>query len=88
MRVESWIRCWCPKCNADNWINNGDPSDQTVSDVEAIRCHSCGHEAMLDQDWTEDETILEDVYIEDGECFVEKKTNLDQRMISVLKTYS
>lgn len=32
----------CPNCHRENLIDNGDVSDQTVSDVEDFKCWSCG----------------------------------------------
>ena len=61
----------CPECGHKNWFNNGDESDLTGCDVEAIRCWSCKHEFF-----TSDDSILiqvtfggaqpGDVMIEDG----------------------
>lgn len=40
----------CPNCRNVNWFNNGDESDLTVPDVEAIRCWSCRHEFFTEDD--------------------------------------
>jgi|TARA_Y100000310_G_scaffold277483_1_gene295254 hypothetical protein len=59
----------CPKCGKINWVNNGDTSDLTVSDVEAIRCWSCRNEWFIGYDmpgmYGEDVKPC-DVMIEDG----------------------
>ena len=61
----------CPKCSNKNWFNNGDESDLTACDVEAIRCWSCSHEFFT----SDDPILIEvtfgdakpgDVLIEDG----------------------
>lgn len=41
--MTTWIEDRCPKCRKSNFVNNGDVSDQTVSDVEGIICWNCGH---------------------------------------------
>jgi len=41
--ADSWYKEWCPKCDAVNWICNGDESDLTAIDVEGVKCHKCGH---------------------------------------------
>lgn len=54
----------CPSCGSRCWINNGDVSDQTVSDAEAAKCWQCHAEFKLDED--DDEPIsnklIEDTY--------------------------
>jgi len=41
--MESWYKEQCPKCKTINWICNGDESDITGLDVEALKCRSCDH---------------------------------------------
>ncbi len=31
----------CPKCNQQNWYNNGDETDLTKTDVDAVKCINC-----------------------------------------------
>lgn len=50
MNLETWHKLWCSKCLAPQWVNNGDPSDQTVADVEAVECYVCGHVMLLGED--------------------------------------
>ena len=40
--METWYKEFCPECDSSNWINNGDETDLTVVDIEAIKCHNCG----------------------------------------------
>jgi hypothetical protein len=46
--TESWITILCPKCGKKNWVNNGDPEDLTVEDVEAVECWYCDHVHLID----------------------------------------
>jgi len=44
MIIESWYKIWCPKCDAHNWICNGDESDLSgIIDIEAVKCRKCDH---------------------------------------------
>ncbi len=40
---ETWYKEYCPKCNSHNWINNGDTTDLSQLDIEAIKCRKCEH---------------------------------------------
>ena len=79
--LEQWFSDHCAKCKSRNFINNGDPSDQTVMDVEGIRCWNCGHCWKLgpDDDFglqlsdTEPDEEADDPYYEDGVHFEEVK---------------
>ena len=52
--AEAWYKEWCPKCETHNWICNGDESDISGVDVEAIKCRKCDHIFFLgDVDVTE-----------------------------------
>ena len=55
----------CPECGIRCWVNNGDITDQTVSDVEAVRCWNCHHEFMVDPYNSDPEMSLEDFRIHD-----------------------
>lgn len=48
--VDMWIRDFCPKCKASNFVDNGDMDDITAMDVEGIICHNCGHKWLLHDD--------------------------------------
>jgi len=64
--MESWYRNFCPFCNAVNWYCNGDESDLTVLDVEAVKCWSCKKTWSTEN---ENEIIENDdtyVYVVDG----------------------
>lgn len=41
--MTTWHEIDCPRCGARDFVNNGDESDQTVSDVEAVLCWGCGY---------------------------------------------
>jgi hypothetical protein len=69
--VDTWGKWYCPKCGAHNKVCFGDLNDQTAPDVEAVKCHNCGHIDWFDE-FTKEEcavigTTLEDAYYEDGE---------------------
>ena len=55
----------CTSCGIRCWINNGDITDQTVSDVEAVRCWNCHHEFIIDPDCVDPYMSLEDFLIVD-----------------------
>ncbi len=67
--IETWFKAWCPKCKAANWVCDGDPSDVTGVDIEAIKCWKCNHSWWLDEDFVVDmhgkDATPED-YAEDG----------------------
>lgn len=66
--MEVWIKFTC-SCGAVNWCSNGDPSDQTVSDVGGIRCWKCRCIRYFNDDADVDDDVDEDeLYgcIEDG----------------------
>jgi hypothetical protein len=46
-RVDTWYSAWCPYCKSQNWANNGDETDLTGWDVDALRCWSCKKEFVL-----------------------------------------
>jgi hypothetical protein len=72
--LEQWFSDYCAKCKSRNFINNGDPSDQTVMDVEGIRCWNCGHCWRLEEvDEIDQDNINDDPYYEDGVHFEEVK---------------
>lgn len=47
--IETWYKIWCPRCEIPNWICNGDTSDMTVPDIEAIECFNCGKKFWIDE---------------------------------------
>lgn len=79
--LEQWFSDHCAKCKSRNFINNGDPNDQTVMDVEGIRCWNCGHCWRLDPDNDDASVVLylseyeeaDDPYYENGVHFEEVK---------------
>lgn len=38
-----WFRISCPKCMRYGWLYQGEVSDMTFFDAEAVKCWSCGH---------------------------------------------
>lgn len=64
----------CPKCHTTNWFDNGDTSDLTQVDIEALKCWKCGHRFWLDGAEEIRTTLLQsldfdgphDIYIVDG----------------------
>lgn len=45
--MESWYKTWCPYCETSNWHCNGNESDLSGLDVEAVKCRSCGAVFLL-----------------------------------------
>jgi len=62
--AESWYKEYCPQCEAINWVSNGDETDITAIDVEAIKCRQCGHIFMLGE---EDNIMMEVLGYESAE---------------------
>lgn len=56
MYIETWYKVHCPKCGKANWINNGDTTDLTDSDVEGVECwgKKCCHKFELWDDLYEE----------------------------------
>jgi hypothetical protein len=44
---EFWRRCWCPACNAANWLYDSHSQRAYPSCPEACECHGCGHKFYL-----------------------------------------
>ena len=59
--MESWYNDCCPFCGKRNWWCNGDESDLTQMDVEAVKCWNCKRIWSLEDQGEVDE---------DGEYFV------------------
>lgn len=73
--AESWYRTWCPYCEKDNWHCNGNESDLSGLDVEAVKCRICNEVYQLG----EPDSILDeirgndyDLITEDGRKMIEK----------------
>jgi transcription elongation factor Elf1 len=47
---ETWYKDYCPKCNAMNWVCNGDVSDLSGIDVDGIKCWKCGWQWQLGEE--------------------------------------
>lgn len=39
--MDAWYSVFCPLCQSKIWFNNGNEEDQTISDVEIVRCWNC-----------------------------------------------
>lgn len=61
----------CPKCHSFNWFSNGDMSDLTRPDLEALECWQCGHKFWLDGAADVRETLGESLDVEEA-SFIEK----------------
>lgn len=48
MYIETWYRVECPSCGKNNWLNNGDVTDQTAMDVTSFACWNCNKKCNLD----------------------------------------
>lgn len=48
--MNQWLEMNCPRCRVNNWIDNGDPTDLTVNDVEGFQCWHCGANFVLCDD--------------------------------------
>lgn len=47
--IETWYKTHCPSCEETNWICNGDESDLSGVDVEAVQCRKCGIQYLLSE---------------------------------------
>jgi transposase-like protein len=59
MYVETIYKCWCPACDAVNYVNNGNEQDCTVADRGGFVCHLCGQTIRFEEeppDITDDDT--------------------------------
>lgn len=76
MYMESWIKVWCPECKAANWNCQGDLTDCTRMDAEALECHACSKKFWIDSEW-------KDVYyyLTDPECLEEGEEVLTEKQI-------
>ena len=54
----------CPQCRKTIWVNNGDVSDLTVGDIDAIKCCFCNHEFYTDgcSDKVSNSYLIEDSF--------------------------
>lgn len=41
--ANTWFQFWCPYCQAENWVNDGDTTDITVIGVaeRPVKCRNC-----------------------------------------------
>lgn len=45
--AESWYRVWCPYCDTSNWYCNGNESDISGMDIDAVKCRNCDKVFLL-----------------------------------------
>ena len=59
----------CPSCDKTNLLDNGDLSDQTISDVDQFKCWSCKKAFNLDDEGNAGEEITGDDarYVSEGD---------------------
>jgi hypothetical protein len=64
---ETWYKEYCPKCDTHNWVCDGDTTDITGMDIEAIKCRKCHHIfTIADNGETWEELYGEGATIEDS----------------------
>ena len=56
----------CPSCGIACWFNNGDESDLSAPDVEALRCWHCHTVFSLDSLAECSDEEAEDLYVDDS----------------------
>lgn len=54
MYITTWYEMSCPGCKAINWLCDGDTSDCTVPDIEALQCWNCQKKTWLNEDCAHD----------------------------------
>ena len=59
----------CPYCEAENFVYNGDESDITRWDVEAVECHKCSKKFWLGEPMDEADDI-DEAHYEEGVAFI------------------
>ena len=55
-----WYEFGCPDCDKTNWVCDGDPSDMSGVDIEAIKCWNCGAVFDCYEMIKPDDTVAED----------------------------
>lgn len=50
-------RIKCPYCDTINWVNDGDPYDQTIPQKEALLCFKCQKKSWLDEELRREKMI-------------------------------
>ncbi len=64
--MEVWFKLWCDKCNAINWLCDGDPSDLASGcDMDGFICHKCKEPNFL----IEDEILRKVIGGDNPDCF-------------------
>lgn len=63
--IEQWLSDNCPKCGEKNFVNNGDPDDMTICDIDGIKCWNCRHEWLMEP-IIDPDLRIENAHIEDG----------------------
>lgn len=59
MNVDMYYRVACPHCKNVNWVDNGDPSDQTIDDIGGFECWNCHSRNDFEDNWDESYVFYE-----------------------------
>ena len=68
--METWYNSICPFCNKHNFWCNGDESDLTRPDVDAVTCWSCKKVWLLEDNSMVNE---DDYFYEDGKKYFKQE---------------
>jgi hypothetical protein len=59
--MDSILIFYCKKCGKQNAYNQGDLSDYTIQDPDALKCYSCGELEIHNEEW---ESYSDEMYVE------------------------
>lgn len=45
----------CPECKYPMWVNQGDISDQTVEDIQTVKCWHCSVVSLVEYEFYEED---------------------------------
>ena len=65
MYIETWYKVQCIQCGVDNWVCDGDVSDLSGEDIDAIECHCCNTCFWFGDEWIAKELHGQDAIPED-----------------------
>ena len=72
--VATWYESYCPKCQAENFVDGGEVNDPSGPDPEGIKCWKCGYCFILGD---EDEQEFEESSCDDGKHLIDAKLFLE-----------
>ncbi len=58
MYIEKWLKSWCPNCDNENWVHDGNDT----MDADALICWSCKTFFLLNSNLEEPPVVLEDAF--------------------------